>query len=229
MSGATVGVMAAQNIASGGGGLGFVLGAHTAKNGAAVTTLTTDAVTTAASGSLFIIAVVYGTGSGVTSVSDSKSNTYTEIGAELFNIAKIRWWRCEGGTGGGSHTATANFGSAEEPSVFFFEFGGCLTSGALDQQTSIGDSATPFAITSGATTQADEVVFGFMGSGSGDNPATKAESTGHTIIDQTTNGSLYWTGVVTYEIVAATGAQALSFTDGSSSGNALKVATFRKA
>lgn len=235
MSGALAAVIAAAFTAGGGGGggLGYTLGASTFKNASGVTALTTDAVTTAATGSHFYIAVVYGSGSGVTSVADNKGNSanYVEVGTEQAAGAKIRWWYCPNGAGGAGHTATVNFGSAEDPTVIFWEWGGLLASGSLDQAAQITDNGgTPYTIsTGGSTAQADEVVFALMGSASGDNPATKAEGSGFTIIQQSTNGSLYWTGVVAYKTVTATGVQSASFTDGATAGNVLKISTFRKA
>lgn len=115
-------------------GIGSV-GVSTRTNGG--TANTTAAVTTQASGSVFEVAVFTNNASSVTpTITDSKSNAYTQIGSVLSDTQQDRIYRfqCPNGTGGASHTATATFGSSQlSIDTILLEMTGCALPTPLDQ------------------------------------------------------------------------------------------------
>lgn len=224
-------ILAALKAAAGGGPT-FGIGGHDSANGGAVNTLTTPAVTTTASGSTFVIAVLWSNATSISSVADSKGNTYTQIGTTQANFgydAACAFYRCENGTGGGSHTATVNFAASTAfPSIYFVELTGVATA-SFDQTAQNNDNSSPFTVTTPTLSQADEIVLAICGTNSGDNPITYAESTGFTVIDSETNGTTAYVGHFVYKIVAATTAVTPSFTASSGTQSVVFAATFKKA
>lgn len=198
---------------------------QSAKKATTTGTATTDTVTTAASGSTFLIGAIIDGGSfSATPVQDSKSNTYTQIGSELtLGSARCRVYYCENGTGGSSHTATATQTGSNGTSVFFAEVTGGLTSGILDKTASTTDSPSPFSSgLTATTTQANELLVSFLFGNSGSNPATHASSgatpsTGWTIHQEVTDGNNYWTGLVGSAVVSSTGQYEGSWTESGAS------------
>src|SRR5690349_13045214 len=85
--------------------------------------ITSVSGTTTASGSSFLVGVSYGYGRNCTGVTDSKGNTYTQLGTKQANgDTHFDFWFCEGGTGGTSHTATASFSATGSfPTIYFIE------------------------------------------------------------------------------------------------------------
>lgn len=105
--------------------------------------VTTPAVTSAVSGSSFVVFSINYGDNNVTSVTDSKSNTYTRIGVELDNVSDgffVGAWVCENGTGGASHTASLNLASSTLAAIYFIEITGGLTSGLVDVSNSAVDN-----------------------------------------------------------------------------------------
>lgn len=125
----------------------------------------TPSVTTQASGSTFLAfaADIYETFGTVT---DSKGNTYTPLGAQQnWTLAGTGWtgnmrgWICENGTGGSGHTLSIA-GSSADTQKYFIEVTGGLTSGALDINnfSTIGTTANPALSGSATPAQADEIL-----------------------------------------------------------------------
>ena len=190
------------------------------------TTVTTAGGTTSATGSTFVIALTFDGVRNVTSVSDSKGNTYTEIGTkQASSNAGTAMYRCENGIGGASHTATANFSAAAYQVAYLIELTGVETS-SFDQTAVATDAATPWEITTPTLGQADEIIitsFCLNTAGSG------AYSSGNTtIIGEEQDGAAYYGGVVSKLVVSATTAVTPSFTRSAGSGTGvLKTATFK--
>lgn len=142
---------------------------------------TTPAVTTTGgSGSVFLIYCYHYDSfenDNFTSIADSKSNSYTQIGSTYYNGNNAsRLYYCAGGTGGSSHTATVTYANAGfGTGIIFLELIGCATTNPIDQYAIVFDNATPFS--SGATsttTQAAEMLVGFFRGDSESNGATNA-------------------------------------------------------
>lgn len=201
------------------------------------TSQATGSVTTQASGSLLITGELFQSTAIFSTVADSKSNTYTQLGSEQsFATAtgKARLYYKENAVGGASHTATfTNTGAANPITDFFAEFTGALTVGALDGTVQqVNDSSSPFtlAITPSA---GNRVLVALFGGDSASNPATNAESSGFTVIANAneTNGASFWTGCLAYKIVVGDGSTAFtaSFTETGGSSCAIILASFKEA
>lgn len=170
------------------------------------TTTTTSGVTTQATGSLFLIGVAWEGNSTPPTISDSKGNLYTLIGSvrqtDTAYGGYSGLWYCENGTGGSSHTATATKAGAYS-SVFFAEVTGSLTTAALDQHNGAAlDTANP--ITSGTitTTQADEILIGFVAGACSGTTAYTPNNSFTSLLELTPNN--VWQGCLSYRVVSAT-------------------------
>jgi hypothetical protein len=198
-------------------------------HGAGVTTLTTGAITSAASGNTFVVTNSSEAGRAQTP-SDSKSNTYTILGTEQASGSGGGggWWRKENGVGGASHTFTVTWNAASNPTILAAELAGVTTTSTdTGSAAQISDNASPFTVTSGTFAQADEIVLCHIQSDSGSNPATFAESTGFTIFVKDEDGSLYWASALGYKVISATTALTPSWTTTGAADCPLHICGFR--
>ncbi len=115
-------------------------GAKAITDGTLDFTATTNAVTTTGgAGSVFLVFVTYYSIDGDTltdPVTDSKSNTYVELGTTLASGSNdFRYvYACEGGTGGASHTFSATVNNTSNNAylgIAAIELTGCATSTAV--------------------------------------------------------------------------------------------------
>lgn len=196
------------------------------------TSQATTGVTTAASGSTFVILAIWDTTS-FTSIADSKGNTYTLMNTELawgIGNAKSRMYYCANGTGGASHTATLTISGTGSLLVCFLEITGAATA-SFDTSNRQTDAASPFVAPSLSNAQAASMyVAGEVGD-SGSNPATLAESTGFTVQSAATetNGASFYTGGLATLIVASIASRAASFTQTGSNNTAVWEAIFKES
>ncbi len=135
--------------------------------GTSGTSSTTAAGTTNATGSTFVVGVVLRNATGFpTSVTDSKSNTYTL--AQTVNTGGgngyLAIYSCINGTGGASHTATANWPGSAFSGVAFAEFQN-VGAGTFDlAPTGIQNTGGSPSVTPSITTSANnELVVGIFG------------------------------------------------------------------
>lgn len=175
---------------------------------------TSDALTTAASGSTFVVALVFYNDQTSVSIADSKSNTYTHIGsltASGSGAGSVDLWYCQNGTGGSSHTWTPTFDGFNPCLVLVVEVLGAATSGVLDQTTAwLYDASSPFTSnTTGTTSQAAEMAlaFTFTGATTGD---TLTWGNGFTQIGALSDG--FCSGASAYKILSSTGTVQSSIT-----------------
>lgn len=199
----------------------IALGAHvSAATGASGLAITTATRTTAASGSTFSVAVVWFASGGVgaaPTVTDSKLNTYVQVGAALTNgNNRCAIFECVNGTGGTLHTFTATFLANQDViSIWANEITGALTASPRDQAPGGNDdTASPYtSLTTGTTAQANEILiaYGFTLSVSGTEVFTWGNSFVGTGDDQT-NANADFTGTSGTLIVSAIGTYQASFT-----------------
>lgn len=191
--------------------------------------LTTGAGTTTASDSTFVIALSWDRDSSVSAVSDSKGNTYTLAGTiESTSGHKKALYYSANATGGASHTATATFsGSEVHGTIYLIEITGAAADSFDQVATNNADAVSPYTVDLPALSQADEVIITIHGSHAAGNPVTYSSSN-TTILDQESNGSLYWTSAVSKHVVSSTDAFSPSFTGGST-GTATIAASFKAA
>lgn len=101
---------------------------------ASVDPLTTGAITSTASGSSFLIYFATTSSATISTVSDSKSNSYTSQASivETNDGTKLWVYKTENGTGGSSHTATVDLSSGGILWVALVEVTGGATSSIID-------------------------------------------------------------------------------------------------
>ena len=124
---------------------------------------TTGSITTTGSGSSFFVLFCSGSGATVTSVTDSKSNTYTLLGSSTNTNDGIKIWvyYAENGTGGASHTFTVDM-SGNSLMVAGIEVTGAATASIIDASNTAYDTGgTPFNCS--VTSTVDDTLFlGFV-------------------------------------------------------------------
>ena len=183
--------------------------------GSAVTSVTTAGVTSAASGSTFLIGYAFSTGSTFSSVSDSRSNSYTRCGAEVLTpgASNNGFFFKINGAGGASHTFTVTWTTSNNGEIWSAEITGADTAANDGTATSVNDAATPFASNNISTTNAADMLVGFTSTDSASNPGTFTynnaagnPTTGWAKAGtaEELNGATNFTGAIFFVVVAAT-------------------------
>jgi hypothetical protein len=201
------------------------------------TSATTGTVTTTA-GSTVVLAVVCQFAATFTSIGDNKSNTYTLIGSQQSDAGNNFWGRlyyCSNISGGAGHTFNVVVSASVAITLLVVEITGAATA-AFDKTAQQVDTASAFTSTATATTtQAAEMLIGFVAGDSGSNPATHAISGatpagGWTIqaAAEETNGVNDLVGCLATNIVASTGAYESGFTESGATLGLTWIATFKE-
>ncbi len=176
------------------------------------TVTTTAGTSTGGAGTIFYLVVSFDPGVTISTVSDSKGNTYSIIGSVVSGGANIARYKCEGGSGGGSHTATVTFSGTAYPTLHLIEISDAAAVSPLDVSATGTDSATPYdSVSTGSLAQADEVVIASIEQNFGA-PGNYSETTGFTVLSQEPDVSNFWTSCVAALVVASTGSVTPSFT-----------------
>lgn len=131
--------------------MAFVQATH-ASSGTGVTSLATPAITTTGGN---LICRGSNTDQTVSSVTDSKTNTWTPHGSNPVTagaFANGYQWYAKNITGGASHTFTDNYGSSSFPSFVVAEFSGCDTTAPLDTSGSAAESSATTNHSAGSVT-----------------------------------------------------------------------------
>jgi len=192
------------------------------------TTATTTAVNTATSGSTFEVAVIYD-GTSFTSITDNKSNTWTQVGTETTingSNAKCRRYKKEGGAGGTGHTVTVTCASGIIVVLFMEITGSTVVSDGTPSQAQ--DNASPFASPSITTTSATTLLTSVVWGDSGSNPATTAESTGFSVQVSELDGSSYWVAALATRAVTSTGTYNSSFTQSGTTNSVVGILAWKE-
>lgn len=179
-----------------------LIGARGTSSGSSVTT--TAGTSTGGSGNHGIMFVSFDATTTVSTVSDSKSNTYTQLGSTLTSAdgAKLAIYYCLNWTGGTSHTGTMTFSGSAFPVLHLVEVTGAATSSPFD--VSVTSTSHPYSIASGTLSQAAEVVFIFGEQNSSGNDTENYTSSSSTILSQEPALSSFWTSGVASSITAST-------------------------
>lgn len=182
---------------------------------AASATLTT-ATFTSTSGNLLVACCQWSGAATFTSIGDSKSNTWTQVGTEGSNGVKCRMYYAKNITGGASHTV--NFVQTNSPTafplLFVTEFSGLDTAAPFDVQAqNTGSSTAPNSGTTATRSRASSVLFAQVANNSS-GTITYTAGSGYTIPTNGSegNGASNATGAVEYQIVSAVGTDAGAFT-----------------
>lgn len=210
----------------------IAIGVHTGVATGGATTLTTGSLTTT-SGSLVLVGASWDSTPTFTSITDSKSNSWSIVGSELnASSHKSRVYVAHNITGGSSHTFTLTVSASAVATLFVCEFTGADTASAVDQQGRRNDTSSPFTLAAGlTTTQANEALWSMVVGNSSSPTATHAESGlgSSTIQDEITNGSLYWTGAQATSIKSATGTFNPSWTENGATNAHVWLVTIKEA
>lgn len=181
------------------------IGASTAFVTSLATPNTTAAITTTASGSSFFVTFVTGDTTTVTSVTDSKSNSYSLLASIVHTGAALKTWvyYTENGTGGSSHTFTATT-SGNNLQIAGIEVTGTAASSIVDVSNNTYETGgTPFncAVT---TTVADTLILAFIMNDSASGTFT---INGGFTLGETANSAASVRAGWGYKAVAAAGAE----------------------
>lgn len=201
-------------------------------------TVTTTAGTTAAAGSTFYVSVIQSAAGAATfNITDSQSNTYTQIGTVVGNSnnAWLSRYQCVNGIGGAGHTVTATqtVGS-DNVSAFAVEIvGGLTVTPPIDQSvaTNIGFAGSP--VSSGTVTVAPpvdgELLISTFTTDQYNATIPYTEANGFTIQQMITDGTAAPGGAVGTKIVTISGTYGASWGDGAASFYSASVDSFKGA
>lgn len=184
-----------------------------------LSTLTSDTLAYSpnpvSSSALLVFQSQYSGGSAPT-INTPTDGTHTYLPAiaqhTSVGVQAIRAYYTLGCTGGARTVTFSGDASTQDMTCVLAEFAGVAAVGALDQTGTASGTGTAVSVTSGATTQAAEVVLGIMTF----DGLTTTITQGQTIIQENEANSTT-AGIGTeYEIVTTTGAKASTWTLGAS-------------
>jgi hypothetical protein len=180
---------------------------------------------------LITVGVTYS--SGLTSITDNKSNTYTLRAGPVSAGDKKAFYDCQNPTVGAGHTFTAtptgggptnNYGTLEVAS-----YSGIAASSPIDQTNTRTQLATTDWDTNNVTTtQADELLVSVGTLGLGTSVTFTAQNS-FTMQEQHGNGASTSTGYLMDQIVAATGTYTGHVTSDQSGDSAAIIVTYKAA
>jgi len=178
-------------------------------------TATTTGVTTQTSGSVFYIGVnVKQTSGSAPVISDSKSNSYTQIGSGITDTGSYTQYRfyCNG-TGGASHTVTATL-AGKDMAIFLEE--GIGAQGPPSSSNGQGDNFTGSLSTGNVTANTSDFICSLFSTASFQNPIIPGITGFTTTIDQSQlNGTSGASGASTSVIAGSTGSTSATWSDSS--------------
>ena len=187
--------------------------------GTAVGTSATTATFTSTSGSALVACGVSDWDNPITSFSDNKGNGNAALldTTLVHNNASSRMGLWENIVGGSGHTVTLNCGSSSNLLVFAVEVPGAATSSAIDGVTRQTDNADPYTSGTIATTVANALLVGFIGTDEFSAVTFTANNSFTKVLEELAGTN--FTGCVAYWIVSATGSYESSFSMTGASGN----------
>ena len=193
--------------------------------------VTTAAITTQSSGSVLIACYSAWSSAIGPTVSDSKSNTWTQIYQNRPDSKYTGIYYVENATGGASHTFTLD-NTAYSPFVVL-EITGAKTSGALDKDENGTTASGPTARsspTTATTAQADELLLG-LGANVTTASITQTSAGGWTTHHNYTFTSSQYVGlIIATQIVSSTGTYDYDYTlSGGSCVTGEAIATWEEA
>lgn len=184
-------------------------------------TVTTGSGTTT-SGSTFLIAVSWEAAVSVSTVTDSKGNTYTALGSSNQPDSMggtCRIYACVNGTGGAGHTATVTFSGNAFAVAHLIECPGVDTTSPVDRVVQAagvsGSGGSSSTVNTGTRTTANQVIVA-MAMLNNRSTGTYASST-MTMISSEADLS-YWTSGIAKTVVTNTTDFACTFTCGNNTG-----------
>ncbi len=186
---------------------------------------------TSTSGARFAIAIAWDAGQTITSVVDSKGNSYSAVGTPQADGqgGLCQWYFSAGGSSGSSHTATVSFSGSAFPSISFYQItdgASSAHSGSAQGQDSGGQ---PFVLTSGTMPSGNWAALALCSNNTGSDGAYSANASTPTFTLLHSEGTVssFWTHGVSWASSSGAGAVTPSFnrsgTAGSTTGMAILV------
>lgn len=188
------------------------------KGTASATSCTTNTFNTT-SGSVLVVGGVSDWDKPITSFTDNKGNGNATLLATTLshNNASSRMGFWQNIIGGSGHTVTANVGSSSDLLVFAVEVTGAATSNADDGVTRQASNADPYTSGTIATTVANVILIGLIGTDEFSAVTFTANNSFTKILEELAGTN--FTGCIAYRIVSATGSYESSFSMTGASGN----------
>lgn len=186
---------------------------------------------TSTSGARFAVAIAWDAGQTISSVVDSKGNSYSAVGTAQADGqgGLCQWYFSAGGSAGASHTATVSFSGSAFPSISFYQItdgASSAHSGSAQGQDSGGQ---PFVLTSGTMPSGNWSAGAICSNNTGSDGAYSANASTPTFTLLHSEGTVssFWTHGVSWASSSGTGAVTPSFnrsgTAGSTTGMAILV------
>ena len=188
------------------------------KGAASASATTTSAGVSASSGSSFFVGFSYDSTASVTSVTDSKGNIYSKVGATYTGSGfSTEIWASENGIGGSAHTVTVQFSSTAYSPVHFIEVLGAQSSGIDVVTGRNGDSQQSLVISVGPFSQPDEVVLAQVASGNISNAYSDSTGT-FTKLSEEADGNSFWPSALFARVIGSNSSFGVNFGDGNPGG-----------
>ncbi len=163
-------------------------------------------------------------------MTDNQGNTYQlAVGSAVNGTVRTAIYYAENiGTPSGTFTVTFTPAVNSFFAMMAVEWAGLATSSSIDQTNSNFSTSSPAAVTTGTTTQANELVVAVFGnSQSGNTAITKDAAFTEDFVE--TNGAVFQASEGSYQIVSATGAYTSTWTMASGAAWTCSIATFKQA
>ncbi len=199
----------------------------------AANSTTTDAKTTQATGSTFVVFTFSEGSNAPSTISDSKSNTYSEItGCRVnanwgYGAVKSRAFICEDGTGGANHTWTASANNGYT-SIMVCEVLDSDTADGEQEANAQHDTSSPFTDGQITTTEPDCLILACYPSDSNSN-INASVGGGFSIELQEGNGSSVWPMALASRSVTSTGTYGASWTESGVSESSPQIVAIKSA
>lgn len=186
---------------------------------------------TSVAGDRFAIAIAYDAGASISSVVDSKGNSYSAVGTPQAdgNGGLLAWYFSPGGAAGASHTCTVSFSGSPFPSISFYRIPDGASSahgGSAQGQDSGGQ---PFTLATGTLPSGNWLALAACSNNTGSDGAYSANASTPTATLLHSEGTVssFWTHGVSKMLSSGTSAVTPSFnrsgTAGGTSGMAILV------
>ncbi len=201
--------------------------AHVANDGSTAKTQAKPTTTIAfpsnvVSGNLLVLGIWKSANNSVSSISDTRGNTYQVDRAQLAtDNTGVAIYSCIS-VGSGANTVSVTMGATTDLSMCVMEFSGVVSTSWRDAVESGSGSGTALDSGSGQSiAQANEVLIGFGGSISTNTPWTAGTS--YTLSSATARANM----IMEWQIVAATGTYDATMTSNVSNNWAMALATYK--
>lgn len=217
-------ILVASGGGGGGGGTGVTLGA-VAKGDAFGLSVSTPAVTTQ-NGSALVVTIGLNSGPALSSVTDNKGNTFTQVGTATTFFGREMWtYIASNIVGGAGHIVTVTFASNAGAGMLMAEAVGAATS-PLDTFVTwnVANSSTQATGVTAVTAQGAEAAFAFTWTAN--DVVSITPGVGYTdAIDSVTGGGKQ--GMISWKALTAVGAQSTTFTYNPAGGGGAMIVTLK--